>query len=189
MSGGWIALIVVIALVVIIGGWLWATYNGLVTLRVRVDEAWSDITVQLKRRADLIPNIIDTVKGYATHEREVFERVTSARSETISAGGPEQAAVAESHLQGALKSLFAVAEAYPDLKADASFRQLQGELTNVEEHVQLARRYYNGAARDLNIAVESFPNNLVAGAFGFQTVEYFELEDAADRAVPDVSFK
>ncbi|WP_028244878.1 LemA family protein [Pseudoclavibacter soli] len=184
MSGGWIALIVVIALVVIIGGWLWATYNGLVRLRVRVDEAWSDITVQLKRRADLIPNIIETVKGYASHEREVFERVTSARSETISAQSPEQAAVAESHLQGALKSLFAVAEAYPDLKANQNFLHLQQELVDTEDKIQASRRFYNGGVRELNTKIQTFPTNLIAGPFGFTAREFFEVADPSAIAEP-----
>ncbi|HMM39333.1 MAG TPA: LemA family protein [Desulfovibrio sp.] len=169
--------------------WLVLVYNRLVRGRNMVREAWSGIDVQLKRRADLIPNLVETVKGYAGHEQAALARVTELRAKSLSGGGAAEQGRVQAELSRALAGIFAVAEAYPDLKADASFRQLQGELTNVEEHVQLARRYYNGAARDLNIAVESFPNNLVAGAFGFQTVEYFELEDAADRAVPDVSFK
>ncbi|MBC9926043.1 MULTISPECIES: LemA family protein [unclassified Leucobacter] len=184
MAGISIPLIIVIALVVIIGIYFWATYNSLVTLRVRVDEAWSDITVQLKRRADLIPTLVETVKGYATHEREVFDSVTRARAETISAQGPAEASVAEGHMQQALKSIFAVAEAYPQLQASQNFLQLQGELVDTENKVQAARRFYNGGVRELNTKIQVFPNNMVAKMFGFAQREFFEVEDIASISEP-----
>lgn len=184
MSAGLIALIAVVALVVIIGGYLWATYNSLVTLRVRVDEAWSDITVQLKRRADLIPALVETVKGYAAHESGVFEAVTKARAETISAQSPGEASVAENHMQSALKSIFAVAEAYPQLQASQNFLQLQGELVDTENKIQASRRFYNGGVREFNTKIQVFPNNLVAGPFGFTSREFFEVEDAAAISEP-----
>ena len=158
-----IALLVILGLVVLIGLWLWSTYNSLVALNVRVDEAWSDITVQLKRRADLIPNLIETVKGYASHERQVFEAVTAARAATVSPDAlahPEQAGQAENMLQGALKSLFAVAEAYPVLQASQNFLQLQAELSDTEDKIMASRRFYNGGVRELNTKVLQFPQNL-----------------------------
>jgi LemA protein len=172
---------ILIGVVVLVAIFLWATYNGLVTLRVRVEEAWSDITVQLKRRADLIPNLIETVKGYASHEKEVFQRVTEARTAVMNATseGPEKAAQAENMLEGALKSLFAVAEAYPDLKASQNFSELQAELVDTEDKIQAARRFYNGGVRDLNTKIQVFPNNLVAGMFGFKSKEFFEVDDMA----------
>lgn len=160
-----------------------ALYNSLVRANVRVDEAWSDITVQLKRRADLIPNLVNTVKGYATHEKGVFERVTEARAAVVSAQGVQQTAEAENMLTGALKSLFAVAEAYPDLKANENFRALQDELVDTEDKIQAARRFYNGSARDLNIKVQTFPTNLFAGMLGFKTREFFEVEEAEAAAI------
>ena len=179
-----IPLIIVIAIVVIIGLILWATYNALVTLNVRVDEAWSDITVQLKRRADLLPNLIEAVKGYAAHEKGVFEAVTKARAETISVGGPADAAVAEGHMQSALKSLFAVAEAYPLLQASQNFLQLQGELVDTEDKIQAARRFYNGGVRELNTKIQIFPNNLFAKQLGFHNRDFFDVADAAAIAEP-----
>lgn len=179
-----ILLIVVVALVIIIGIYLWATYNSLVTLKVRVDEAWSDITVQLKRRADLIPNLIETVKGYASHERGVFEAVTKARAESLSAQGPAEASVAENHLQEALKSIFAVAEAYPQLQASQNFLQLQGELVDTENKVQAARRFFNGGVRELNTKIKVFPNNAWAKKLGFSEMDFFEVADAAAIAEP-----
>ena len=179
-----ILLIVVVALVIIIGIYLWATYNSLVTLKVRVDEAWSDITVQLKRRADLIPNLIETVKGYASHERGVFEAVTQARAESLSAQGPAEASVAENHLQEALKSIFAVAEAYPQLQASQNFLQLQGELVDTENKVQAARRFFNGGVRELNTKIKVFPNNAWAKKLGFSEMDFFEVADAAAIAEP-----
>jgi LemA protein len=179
-----VVLIIVLVLAAIVGIYLWATYNSLVTLKVRVDEAWSDITVQLKRRADLIPNLIETVKGYAAHERGVFEAVTRARAETLSAQGPADAAVAEGHMQAALKSIFAVAEAYPQLQASQNFLQLQAELVDTEDKIQAARRFYNGGVRDLNTKMQVFPNNLFAKRLGFTEREFFEVADAAAIAEP-----
>lgn len=178
----WIA----IAVVALLGIWVWATYNGLVTLNERVNEAWSDITVQLKRRADLIPNIIETVKGYATHEKEVFENVTKARAATVSPAAmasPAAAAAADAGFEGALKSLFAVAEAYPQLQANQNFLSLQAELSDTEDKIMASRRFYNGGARELNIKVKQFPQVLFGG-FGFEPREYFEVVDAAAIAEP-----
>lgn len=154
-----------------------AMYNGLVRANVRVDEAWSDITVQLKRRADLIPNLIETVKGYAKHEKEVFENVTKARSSLLGAQGVAETAQAENQFQQALKSLFAVAENYPDLKANDNFKQLQLELVDTEDKIQASRRFYNGSARDLNIKIQTFPTNIFAGMLGFKTREFFEVDE------------
>jgi len=175
---------VIVLLVVIIGGYLWATYNSLVTLNVRVDEAWSDITVQLKRRADLIPNLIDAVKGYAAHEKAVFENVTKARAETLSVQTPADAAVAENHMQSALKSIFAVAEAYPQLQASQNFLQLQGELVDTEDKIQASRRFYNGGVRELNTKIKVFPNTLFVRGLGFTEREFFEVSDSAAIAEP-----
>ncbi|MCA9341126.1 LemA family protein [Candidatus Saccharibacteria bacterium] len=179
----WILIGVVVLLVIFV----WATYNGLVTLRIRVDEAWSDITVQLKRRADLIPNLVETVKGYAKHEKGVFEEVTKARAGMLDAAnkGPKEAAAAENMFEQTLKSLFAVAEAYPDLKASQNFSELQAELTDTEDKIQAARRFYNGGVRDLNTKIQVFPNNMIAGMFGFKDREFFEVEDreAIDKPV------
>ncbi len=179
MTTSMIILIVVIALVAIVAIFVWATYNGLVTLRMRVDEAWSDITVQLKRRSDLIPNIVNSVKGYAKHESGVFERVTEARSAVVNANGVQETAAAENEFQGALKSLFAVAESYPQLRANENFLQLQQELVDTEDKIQAARRFYNGGVRDLNTKIEMFPSNFVAGMFNFGKREFFEVEDRA----------
>lgn len=173
-----IALIVIAVLAVLLVGFLWVTYNSLVTLRVRVDEAWSDITVQLKRRLDLIPNLVNTVQGYAKHEKGVFEEVTKARANALNAQGVKETAQAENMFEGALKSLFAVAENYPDLKANENFLHLQQELVDTEDKIQASRRFYNGGVRDLNTKIDLFPNNLVAGPFGFKKREFFELEEA-----------
>jgi LemA protein len=170
---------IIIGIVVILAIFVWATYNGLVTLKVRVDEAWSDITVQLKRRVDLIPNLVNTVKGYAAHESGVFEKVTEARSAIQNANGVKDTAAAENMLEGALKSLFAVAEAYPDLKANQNFAQLQQELVDTEDKIQAARRFYNGGVRDLNTKIKLFPSNVFAGMLGFKEREFFELDEAA----------
>jgi len=175
---------VIVLLVVIIGGYLWSTYNGLVKLNVRVDEAWSDITVQLKRRADLIPNLIESVKGYAAHEKGVFEAVTQARAETLSAQSPADAAVAEGHMQNALKSIFAVAEAYPQLQASQNYLQLQGELVDTEDKIQASRRFYNGGVRELNTKIKIFPNTLFVRGLGFSEREFFEVTDSAAIAEP-----
>lgn len=177
-----------LVLIIIIGI---ALYNGLVRANVRVDEAWSDITVQLKRRADLIPNLVNTVKGYATHEKEVFEKVTEARANTLSAQGPAEAAKAENGFQAALKSLFAVAEAYPDLKASDNFKELQAELVDTEDKIQASRRFYNGSARDLNTKIKVFPTNIFAGMMGFKPREFFEVDEAEAAAIQkptDVKF-
>jgi LemA protein len=175
---------IVVLLVVIIGIYLWSTYNGLVTLNVRVDEAWSDITVQLKRRADLIPNLIESVKGYAAHEKGVFEAVTKARAESLTAGTPAEASVAENHMQSALKSIFAVAEAYPQLQASQNYLQLQGELVDTEDKIQASRRFYNGGVRELNTKIKVFPNTLFVRGLGFSEREFFEVADAASIAEP-----
>ncbi|MDR2321894.1 MAG: LemA family protein [Microbacterium sp.] len=175
---------VIVVLIVAVGIYLWATYNSLVQLGVRVDEAWSDITVQLKRRADLIPNLIDTVKGYAAHEKAVFENVTRARAETLSASSPGEAGAAEGHLQQALKSLFAVAEAYPQLQASQNFLQLQAALVDTEDKIQASRRFYNGGVRELNTKIKVFPNNLFARNLGFTEREFFEVADGAAIAEP-----
>lgn len=156
-----------------------AMYNGLVNTKVRVDEAWSDITVQLKRRIDLIPNLVETVKGYAKHEKGVFEEVTKARSAMINAGSDvAENAKADNMMQGALKSIFAVAEAYPDLKANENFKELQAELVDTEDKIQASRRFYNGAVRDLNIKVKTFPTIIFAKMLGFGERVFFELEEA-----------
>ena len=184
-----IPILIVVALVLIVGIYLWATYNSLVSLGVRVDEAWSDITVQLKRRADLIPNLIQSVKGYATHERGVFEDVTRARAETLSASSPAEASAAENHMQAALKSIFAVAEAYPQLQASQNFLQLQSELVDTEDKIQASRRFYNGGVRELNTKIKIFPNNLFARSLGFSEREFFEVtEPAAIASPPRVQF-
>ena len=151
-------------------------FNSLVSLRNRTKEAWADIDVQLKRRYDLIPNLVETVKGYARHEKELFEKVTKARAEAISAQGPEKQAQAENMLTGALKSLFAVAENYATLRASENFQKLQDELTDTENKVEASRRFYNANVRDLNIKIERFPENVIAGMFGFKQMELFELE-------------
>jgi LemA protein len=180
---GWIILGVLIFIAVLLIG----MYNGLVQLRVRADNAWSDIDVQLKRRHDLIPNLVETVKGYATHEKSTFEDIAKFRSMAMQATAPADKAAAENQLTGALKSLFAVAENYPDLKASAEFTQLQGSLNEVEDTIQNARRYYNAVVRDLNTKIQSFPTNLLAGMFGFQQKQFFEV-DAADKAPVAVKF-
>jgi LemA protein len=181
----WIALIIlaVIAFVVI------GMYNSLVRLRVRVDGAWADIDVQLKRRWDLIPNLVETVKGYASHERDTLEGVVEARNRAMSAQGPAAKAEAEGALTGALRQLFALSEAYPQLRAVESFTQLQGTLNEIEGAVQNARRYYNAVVRDYNTKIEVFPTNLLAGMFGFTRREFFSLEDEGEREAPKVSFQ
>ena len=179
-----IVILVIVALVVIIGIYLWATYNGLVRLNVRVDEAWSDITVQMKRRADLIPNLIEAVKGYAAHEKQVFENVTAARAATVNATTPAEAGKAENMMQAALKSVFAVAEAYPQLQANQNFLQLQGELVDTEDKIQAARRFYNGGVRELNTKIKTFPNTLFVRNLGFTEREFFEVADSAAIAEP-----
>jgi LemA protein len=175
-----IGLIAVIVILVLAGV---AMYNGLVRTNVRVDEAWSDITVQLKRRADLIPNLVESVKGYAKHEKELFENVTKARSAIQNASGVEETAKADNMLSGTLKSLFAVAENYPDLKANENFMQLQAEITDTEDKIQAARRFYNGAARDLNTKVKVFPTSIFAGMLGFKPRQFYEVGEAESAAI------
>jgi len=180
---GWI----ILGVLVVIGFMLAGMYNSLVQLRVRCDSAWSDIDVQLKRRHDLIPNIVETVKGYAAHEKGTLENVAKFRSMAMQATSPADKAQAENQLTGALKSLFAVAEAYPDLKANQEFMQLQGTLSQVEDTIQNARRYYNAVVRDLNTKIQSFPTNILAGMFGFQMRQFFEVAEA-DREPVAVKF-
>ena len=183
--------IVLIAIVVILALFLITTYNRLITLRQRVKEAWSDIDIQLKRRHDLIPNLVETVKGYAAHESGTFQAVTQARANAVTAGAsgsPQQMAQAENVLTGALRSLFAVAEAYPQLQAVQEFKDLSENLTATEDKIAFARRFYNGNVRDFNTALQTFPTNILAGMFGFKAEQYFELADQADRDVPQVKF-
>lgn len=182
-----IVIYVLIGLVVIAVVALWATYNGLVSTRQRVREAWSGIDVQLKRRASLIPNLVETVKGYAAHERGTFDSVTQARSALLGAKTAHEAAEADNMLTGALKSLFAVAEAYPDLKANQNFLELQRELSDVESKIAYARQFYNTNVRDMNTKVQRFPNVLIARQFGFKEEEYYETEEEARQDV-HVSF-
>lgn len=172
-----IAIWIILAVVVVIGIFVWATYNSLVTLRIRVDEAWSDINVQLKRRLDLIPNLIETVKGYASHESSVFEKVTEARSNVMNAEGVKDTAAAENQFEGTLKSLFAVAESYPDLKADRNFLELQNELVDTEDKIQASRRFYNSGVTSLNTKIQTFPHNVVAGMFKFTNREFFDVDE------------
>ncbi|HEX7589353.1 MAG TPA: LemA family protein [Demequinaceae bacterium] len=181
-----IAIIVVIAIFAL---WAVAQYNGLVKLRNLVQEAWRQIDVELQRRHDLIPNLVETVKGYATHEKGTFEEVTRARAAAASPGsGPAEQAAQENVLTQALGKLFAVVENYPDLKANVNFQQLQAELTNTEDRIAAGRRFYNANVRTLNTKVETFPTNIIAGMFGFKQAEYFETTDEATRQAPAVSF-
>ncbi len=175
--------IIILAVIAVVILWLIFDYNGLVKLKNRAKEAWSDIDVQLKRRYDLIPNLVQTVKGYATHERELFEKVTEARASAMSAQGVKEKAGAENMLSDTLKSLFAVAENYPDLKASVNFLELQRELTDTEDKIQASRRFYNTNVRDLNIKIESFPANMIAVMFGFKQMELFEAQNAEKEAV------
>src|SRR5437667_5109522 len=183
-----IAIIVILAIVVIAVIYTIAAFNGLIRLQNRADGGFSDIDVQLKRRHDLIPNLVETVKGYASHERTVLENVTAARNAAVAATGPGAQAQAENQLSGALRQLFAVAENYPDLKASRNFLELQNELTDTEDKIQAARRFYNMTVRDLNIKIESFPSSVIANYRGIQKRDFFELDEPADREVPSVSF-
>ena len=178
-------ILIIVAVMVL---WIIGTFNRLITLRNRLKEAWADIEVQLKRRYDLIPNLVETVKGYAAHERELFEKVTEARAKAIGAKTIKEKGEAENVLSGTLKSLFAVAENYPQLRASENFLELQRELTDTEDKIQAARRFYNGNARDINIKIESFPANIVAGFFHFRSAEFFEIEEAAEREPVKVKF-
>jgi len=179
---------IVLVVVFVLALWLAGTYNSLVKIKNRAKEAWSDIDVQLKRRYNLIPNLVEAVKGYATHERELFQKVTEARSRAMGAQSVEEKAKAENMLTNTLKSLFAVSENYPDLKASANFLELQRELRDTEDKIQAARRFYNGNVRDLNIRREAFPSNIVASIFNFKKMDLFELEEAEARETPKVSF-
>lgn len=178
-------IVILIILAVVYGIY---AYNALVKNKNLVEEGWSGIEAQLKRRANLIPNLVETVKGYASHEKNTLEEVTKMRAAAVNADGVEERAQKEGMLTAALGKLFAVAEAYPDLKANENFISLQNDLSETEDQIQLARRYYNGTVRNLNTMIESFPSNIIANQFSFQKAEFFEIEDAADRAVPQVSF-
>jgi LemA protein len=183
-----IALLVFIAVLVIIAVMAVGIYNGLVQLRVRADNAWSDIDVQLKRRHDLVPNLVETVKGYAAHEKGTFENVARYRSAAMAATSAADRAQAEGQLTQALRGLLAVAENYPELKANAQFQSLQQSLSQLEDALQNSRRYYNAVVRDLNTRIQTVPSNIIAGMFNFKLREFFEIEDAAERAVPAVKF-
>ena len=173
---------------VLLVAWLVAVYNGLITLKNRTQEAWSDIDVQLKRRYDLIPNLVETVKGYASHEAQTMEKVIKARAAAMGAQTTHERAEAENMLTGTLKSLFALSENYPDLKANQNFLQLQDDLKDAEDKIQAARRFYNANVRDFNTKIEVFPNNLIAGQMHFKKYEFFEIEDAAQRQAVQVKF-
>lgn len=184
-------LYIIIAVVVVVLLWALVTYNGLIAVRNRVDESWSDIDVQLKRRHDLIPNLVETVKGYATHEQDTFTQVTQARNMAVNAqqgGSPEAIAQAENMLTATLKSLFAVTENYPELKANENFLRLQDELTDTENKVQASRRFYNGMVRDFNTKIQTVPTNIVANITGFLARKFFELDNEAERQNPTVKF-
>ena len=181
---GWLVLIVLVLLVLFLVG----MYNSLVRLKVQCDNAWADIDVQLKRRYDLIPNLVETVKGYAGHEKSTLEAVINARNRAMTATSPADKAQAENLLSGALKSLFALAEAYPQLRAIESFTSLQNSLSQIEDTVQNARRYYNAVVRDLNTKIQQFPTNIFAGMLGFKPREFFEVSAPAEREAPKVSF-
>lgn len=185
MSTTAIIIIIVCAVLLVIIGAIWATYNGLVKLNERVNEAWSDITVQLKYRADLIPNLIETVKGYAKHEKAAFENVTKARSAVLSAKTVPDTAQAEKGLESALAKVFAVAEAYPDLKASANFQELQTQLQDTEDKIQAARRFYNNGAKELNTKIKVFPNNLFNKMLHFKEREYYNVDDATAKQIAD----
>ncbi len=182
---------IIIAIIVVVVAYAIAIYNRLVRTRQMSEEAWSGIDVQLKRRADLVPNLVETVKGYASHERGVFDEVTEARArvQAVPQGDVEGRAKAEAALSLGLGRLLAVAENYPELKASINFLELQKDLSNLENEIQMARRYYNGAVRNLNTMVQSFPSNLIASQFKFEKRDYFEIEEPADRSVPKVSFQ
>ncbi|MDD5251769.1 MAG: LemA family protein [Patescibacteria group bacterium] len=178
MSTTSLILLILLGAAVVLVGWIIAVYNGLITLKNRTQEAWSDIDVQLKRRYDLIPNLVETVKGYARHESETFEKVIQARSAAMNAQGAAAKADAENALSGTLKSIFALAENYPELKASQNFMQLQDDLKDTEDKIQAARRFYNANVRDFNTKIEVFPNNVIAGQLNFKKYEYFEIGEA-----------
>lgn len=175
---------IILGVVIVIVLWVIGSYNGFVSFVNRVKDAWADIDVQLKRRYDLIPNLVNTVKGYASHESETFEKVIQARNMAMNAGTPAEKGAAENTLAGALKSVFALSEAYPDLKANQSFLSLQAELSDTENKIQAARRFYNGNVRDLNIKIESFPGNVIAGIFHFAKWDFFQLEEGSAAKEP-----
>lgn len=178
-----------LGVIVAVVAYLIYVYNALVSTKNKVAEGWSGIDVQLKRRADLLPNLVETVKGYATHEDKIFHDIAELRAKSIAGGSvADQSAVGQA-MGAALGRLFAIAEAYPELKADANFRDLQGKIAGIEDEIQLSRRYYNGAVRNLNTMIESFPSNVIANHFQFQKAEFFEIGDAAQREVPKVDFK
>jgi LemA protein len=179
---------IILGIVVLILVMLIVMYNGLVQLRVRCDSAWSDIDIQLKRRHDLIPNLVETVKGYAAHEKGTFENIAKFRTQAMQATGPADKAAAENQLTGALRQLFAVAEAYPELKASEQFTQLQASLNQIEDAIQNSRRYYNAVVRDLNTKIQSFPTNLIASSFGFTQRQFFEISEPMDREPVQVKF-
>lgn len=179
---------VVLAAIALVIFWLISVYNSLIKQRNQVDEAWSDIDVQLKRRYDLIPNLVETVKGYAKHESGLFEKVTQARSQAMNAQGTAEQGKAENMLSGTLKSLFAVSENYPDLKANQNFLKLQDELSDTENKIQASRRFYNGNVRDFNTKIQVFPNNLLVGMLGFKAYEFFELADEKEKENVKVGF-
>jgi len=185
-----ITLCIILGLVIVLGLAVISLYNGMVRGKNLADEAWSGISVQLKRRHDLVPALVNTVKGYMTHERETLEKVTEARAKavSVSAGSVEAVMKAENGLMQALRSLLAVAENYPQLRASENFMQLQQQLTVLEDEIQMSRRYYNGTARDQNNRVQQFPGNIIAKMFGFATLTYFELDDESERAAPEVKF-
>jgi LemA protein len=183
-----IPLLVFLAVLVVIGLIVGSMYNSLVQLKVRADNAWSDIDIQLKRRHDLIPNLVETVKGYAAHEKGTFENVARYRSAAMAATSAADRAQAEGQLTQALRGLLAVAEAYPELKANAQFMSLQQQLSELEDALQNSRRYYNAVVRDLNTKIQSFPTNIIAGMFNFQQRQFFEIADPTERAVPNVKF-
>ncbi len=180
-------LYIILAVLAVIAVWLMMVFNGLIRLRNRTDEAWSDIEVQLKRRYDLIPNLVNTVKGYAKHEDSVFSKVTEARSQAMQAKTPAQHAKAEGMLTETLKSLFAVSENYPDLKASGNFLHLQQELVDAEDKIQASRRFYNGNVRDFNTKMQVFPTNMIANMLGFKKYDFFDAPDSVN-ATPEVSF-
>ncbi|WP_336664558.1 LemA family protein [Elizabethkingia meningoseptica] len=183
-----IALIIVAALIVILALYAVSVYNRLVRLKNLVQEAWSSIDVMLKKRYDLIPNLVETVKGYASHERDTFDSVTQARTMAKNAGSVQEKEAAEKNLNQAMMNLFAVAEQYPDLKANANFQQLQTELSSLESDTEKSRRYYNGTARENNTLIESFPSNIIANMYKFEKAPFFELQNVAEREVPSVKF-
>lgn len=188
MSGAVISLLVIGGCILVVVMWIIATYNGLVSLRNIVQEAWSGIDVQLKRRHDLIPNLVETVKGYASHEQSTLEAVTAARSAATSASSPAEVQQAENMLTGALRQLFALSEAYPDLKANQNFLELQAQLADTEDQIQAARRIYNGNVEGFNTKQQQFPANIIAGMFNFTPADFFEMEDPAEREPVKVSF-